>query len=64
VARVKAFNKLFAGADNTAIGSLGEAIAMDVMLMLGAQAVTPHALPDARRPKASAGKGRDCRHSG
>jgi hypothetical protein len=39
VARVKAFNELFAGADNTAIGNLGEAIALDVMLMLGAQAV-------------------------
>ena len=47
VARVKAFNELFAGADNTAIGNLGEAIALDVMLMLGAQAVAKHPIPSA-----------------
>jgi hypothetical protein len=45
VARVKAVNELFAGADNTAIGNLGEAIALDVMLMLGAQAVAKHPIP-------------------
>ena len=45
VARVKAFIELFGGADNTAIGNLGEAIAMDVMLMLGACAVKKHPLP-------------------
>ena len=45
VARVKAFNELFAGADNVPIGNLGEAIALDVMLMLGAQAAKKHPKP-------------------
>jgi len=35
-----------AGADNTAIGNLGKAIALDVMLMLGAKAVEKHSFPN------------------
>jgi len=42
VERVKAFNTLFAGADNTAIGNMGEMIALDVMLARGAKAATKH----------------------
>ena len=42
VARVKAFNELFAGADNTAIGYLGESIGMDVLCLLGAKEAMKH----------------------
>ena len=42
VARVKAFNALFAGADNRAIGNMGESIAKDVLLLLGASEAVNH----------------------
>jgi len=42
IARVKDFKELFAGANNTAIGNLGEMIALDVMLALRAKAVVKH----------------------
>ena len=42
VARVKAFNELFAGADNTAIGTMGESIAKDVLRLLGAKGAVKH----------------------
>ena len=43
VARVKAFNELFAGADNTAIGTMaGESIAKDVLCLLGAKKAVKH----------------------
>ena len=38
-ARVKAFNALFDGGSNDAIGLLGEMIALDVLTKLGADAV-------------------------
>ena len=42
VARVKAFNELFAGADNTAIGYMGESIGKDVLCLLGAKEAMRH----------------------
>ena len=42
VARVKAFNELFAGADNTAIGTMGESISKDVLCLLGAKEAVKH----------------------
>ena len=38
MAKVKAFNNLFDGANNSAIGNLGEMIAMDVLIARGAKA--------------------------